>query len=459
VEELWDSIVYGCNRKLLRQMSAELHESLVTYSVLFGWVIARAWVWNNAGQAVFDLLPCDPLNVTFEVGPDGLIWVAHKRTRSAESIEREYKKRPSGKNAVVTDYWDTEQNVVYVGSDQVLENPSGLIPFVIHPVGSGPPIGRDDTEMARNHGESIYMANASIYDIKNEIASIALTLAYLQFQPPAAYTSADGMKELEAYPFTPGAEIDLGQLEKVDPIELGHIKEATLFLWSVVDPASQRGSLVNSEYGELGFELSAIAIEKLEAHRDQVFVPRLKALTATYRDIVHLLVDQFVALDLDAQLGERGDLKGFDPGEYKEDFSVKFGMSTISPEKKVANYSMARAAEGLLDKDTIRREVLGVANPEEVEAKLLDDQITEMVPSIKLSRHYDWLAQRIKETSGDERKSLEREQKLIELALIPAGAQEKGKEIPSTEAPQLMTAESQVQRESMRRQGLTREVT
>lgn len=469
VEQLWDAIVYDCNRKLGAQQFAELHESLVTYSVLYGWIIARAWVWNNAGQAEFDILPCDPLNVSFEVGDEGLLWVANKRTRSADSIERRYKMRPSGKLAVVTDYWDSEQNVVYVDTKKVLEESSGLIPFVIHPVGLRPPIGRDAAEMVKCHGESVYFANESMYDTKNELASIALTLAYLEFQPPAAFVSPDGLKELAEYPFIPAAISQLAAGEKLDPIELGHIKDAALFLWSVVDPAAQRGSLVNSEYGEVRFEFSAIAIEKLEAHRDQVFVPHLKALTATDRDIAHLLIDQFVALGLDAQLGERGDLMRFKPSDYNKDFSVKFGMSTVSPEKRVANYSIARAAEGLLDSDTILREILGVASPEEIEAKLLGDQIMAMVPTIKFSRYYDYLAQCIKEASGDEKKSLEREQKLIQIALMQMGAMPEEKEqgkvgeetvgMPAAEAelPPLMTAEEQIQRETMRRQGLTRE--
>ena len=351
-----------------------------------------------------------------------------------------------------------------MGETKVKEEECSIIPFVIHPVGSRAPLGRDAKERTKYHGESVFSSNRHMYDARNEAVTIARSLAYLTFRPPGGYGSDTGTTLPEEYPYDPETMTAMGLTDKWIDLNLGSIKESLLFEWSVVDPASQRGSLVYSEYGELGFELSAIAIEKLEAHRDQVFVPRLKTLTAVYRDLAHLLFDQFVELGLPTELGDRGEKVSYKPSDFKQEFNVKFGMSTVSNEKKIASYSIAGAATGKLSEDTILRDILEVEKPEEEGEKLLDDRILMMVPEIRLSRHYVALERRIEESSdAEEKKSLEREQKLIELKLaqmgaVPGQAPDKT-EAPETEVkmPQLMTAESQIERESMGRKGFERE--
>lgn len=489
IEELWSALVYETDRSLERRDLDPMHFTFVSDSVLRGWVASRNTVWNDNGKVRLDILPCDPRYLTWETGRDGLLWAASSRLVGRAEADRDYGYAGNAELVAIHDFHNDKVNVIYVDRKAVDERPNhyGYPPFVIKPVVLLPKRGRVTTqsmqggalhssgvtsEILTTHGESIYSANRHIADVKNAVATITHTLGYRAFRPPYAFTTLDGTKRLAESPYSDGAEIDLAENERIDNVLMGELRQDTSFLWGIVDPAYQRGGLVYTEWGDLPFSgMSALLVEKLETQRDQIFNPRIKTLAALYRDTFHMVIDQFANGGISAELWtSTGRKLQFSPGDLKGDFQVKFGITVVSPDKDIANLSRAGAATRFLSADTIRRDILKVPNPEEEAAKLRDDKIRAMVPEIDLFDRVRDLTQQSKEVSGDEKKALLAERELIKskLALITAQTQAaatgNGKEPKGAEGEEgevtlpLMSADERLDRESLRRKGVKRQV-
>lgn len=468
IEEWWKDVVYTNDQRRMRLHQQPLHLTSCSDVALRGWIARRALVWHKEGkEAIFDILPCDPRYVSFEMGDEGLLMAAYRSEQSAEYVTRKYGVTTKSETVSMIDAWDDEVNEVYVEGKLVQQepNPYGYPPFVIYPVQLIPPRGRNTDETIKYYGDSIYGPGRDVADKKNAIASIALTLAYRDFRSPLAL-KGDG-KMIDESPYQDGIVMSLDKEESLEPIPYGDLRAAVGFVWNIIDNASQRGAFVYSEWGDIPFELSAIAIEKLEGHRDQVFIPRIQAINLANRETAHMLLEQFKMYNLPARLGRSGG-HVYKPSDFKHDFTITFHMSTTSPEKSIANYSVANAASSHISSDTILRDILQVENPEQENVKVREEKVTAMVPHLELVRRYQDIVREIKKTKDpDVKRGLALEAKLIEAALAGFAGEEEGgggelpggskaQAMPSAEVPgpQSMTAEQQIEREEMRRQGV-----
>lgn len=430
IELLWKAVLYDNDVRLGRKLMLPLHRANSAYASIFGWIVDRATVYEKDGRVIFDILPCDPQYVSFEVGDEWFEWVAYRMVRSKALIEQQYGVVVSGKEGKVVDFWDGRVNEIYIDAKKVdeRENKFGKPPFSIQSVGLMPEIGRDAEEATKNYGESLYSANRKMWDYKNEIASIAMSIAHLEYRPPTAIKSEGGLKEFEESPFEEAATSSLDVTEGFEKIPIGLADKAALFLWGIIDPASQRGGLAYTEWGTIPFELSNLAIESLREGRDQIFIPRIKALVAVYRDVAHMLFDQFIELNRPAKMGDRGNRVTFKPSEFMRDFSIRFGITTVQPERDITSWSVAAGAERLFDDETILREIIKVDNPTEVMAKKREQELERAIPELAIFKALQAKKKEHNETEDEEEREAIKftidllETKLLQLATPPPEA-------------------------------------
>jgi len=243
-----------------------------------------------------------------------------------------------------------------------------------------------DTDSLEHQGESIFALNRGLYPEMNKTASILQTLNMMTFKPPLQWESQAGVgAELpDKPPYGAGAVTPVDPGMGFKPFPLADIQNATRLFYSMLDGRLQRGALPAVDYGNLSFPLSAVAISRLTESRDQIFVPRLQALSMFYQALSRMVIKQYIALGMSGDIGEEGHKRTFETGKLEGEYTIKCTYEAISSEQNIANYSIAGAARGFVSDDTIRRDILKLENPDEEQQKILSGQADKLVPTLAL---------------------------------------------------------------------------
>ena len=392
IERFIQAMFYEADELLYQKMLDPLHEFSSFSAAIRGWPTARVEVYRDEESNVkFDILPMDPRYHVWESGPKGLLWSAYKTSRSRESVEDEYgavdlpAHHPPGADVVLTDVWTPDENIIYVSDRQIhrRDNPFGYVPVIIEPVRLRGLVGGPHDDRLKKYGDSIFAADRGLYADQNAVATILQTLNILSFRPPLGMQIEPGAEMPEEYPAEPGTVTEVAEGEAIKEFPTGDVRRSAPLFYSIINGCIQRGSLVYTEYGNLQFTLSAVAIERLEQHRDQVFVPRLKALQRLYQRSAMMALEQFIKLDEEVEIGQYGEEIALAPKDLKKhQLRINCRLATKSPEKTIASYSVAQGAREFLSGDTVRREVLGLEDPSGEEAKILDELSAQLSPQI-----------------------------------------------------------------------------
>jgi len=465
IEAFWYLAEDRADRRLAKKMMMPVRPTNVFHACVSGWVGSRVWVWEDEnGELVCDLLPLDPLFLTWQVGRDGLLWAAYKTMRGRELIEQEYGISITEKEAEITDLWNNEANVVLLSGETVkeVENPFGEVPFVIKPVALTPMVGTSlgDTSAFTNYGESIFSAMRNQEAEYNKFLSILQSLNAQHFRKPKGYRSQDGKKLPPPDADAAGAKTAMGPSEEWVDVPIGEVKESASLFYSIISGERQRSMLPYNDWGEVPFELSDLALARLERQRDQVVLPRKQTLTEAYSEMAMMMLRQFQkggfgAVKLDVK-GEEIDFRL--PGELPADLNIEFHLETVSPEKDISNYSVAAAAKNVgVPQDIIMRNILRIDDPQAARDKALEEWAVEAVPALKLYRAGRMFSQRAEELKGDEGKEKEIEAELIfQFIEEQFGAQvgegderERPSEVPGQTPTEVKSLKSQMRRKGM----------
>lgn len=433
IEQFLNGAIRSANERNARKLLTTIHNYCTSTTVLQGWAGVRVVLWQSGGDLIFDVLPLDMRNVTYEVGSDGLMWAAYKTKRSKAAIEADYKYEIKGKTAEVIDFWSVDAHAVLVDKEPVVDEANSIgVPFVIHPVVIAPLFGDKGTKY---YGDSIYSANRGLYNEANKQMTILQTHNSLTFRTPMAVLTDEGDKLPDQYPYQAGAMMALKKGEGFAPIPIGDISRSAPFAYAVLNKAVQLGGLPYSEYGTLDFPLSAIAIEKLEGHRDQVFLPRLQTLSLIYRDMSRMMIKQFIEGGVKAELGEEGEEIEYKPQDVdKGKFKIAFKMNTTSPEKNVSNYTIAAAAKNIgMSTDTIFRDILGLENPTEAQDKVLEEMAGQLIPAVQLYNIGMMFLRQAEDLEGDEKKAMNTRAQIVLSMMSQVLQQQMGQGQPGQE--------------------------
>lgn len=323
-----------------------------------------------------DVLPLDTRFFIPNMGVRGMKWGAYITARSKESIKDEYNKDIVDDNAEVVDLWLPKKNHIFISEkeEKTQKNPYGYPPFVVAQAATGSWLA--DSDAYPHRGESIFWPNRGLFPEMYRTASIFQTLNVGSFAGAIQYESAAGVRAKKPkkppwgiYSVTP---VEKGAGYK--PIPMVDIKAASRLFYAILYTRIQQGGLSAIDYGNLTFPLSAVAIARLTASRDQIFLPRIQAKAIFYQQLFKMIIKQYQALGIKAKLGREGFLREYSPSDLEGDYQIKFRFFTESKEQEIANFSVAQAARGFMSEYSIRREILKIPNPEVEDERVAAEQ-------------------------------------------------------------------------------------
>ena len=399
--------LYSVNDEVLEAKTLEDFEfTLDFFATLRGWMMARVLMYKNGGRCVPEIIPIDPRYGAWQVGNQGLDWGSYRISMSPLQINQMFGREEAGeKEKEVLFVWTRDEYCAYLGDQQIqtTSHELGVCPIIVVPTPTHPPsLLSSDANAIKYRGESIYAANREVYAKLNDFASVWATINKMTFLSPIAFLSPQGRRMTET-PFGIGVVISLKDGEKFVPIPTKELSQSAQVLFGQLFAGAQRGSLPNVDYGELSFELSAVAISKLTESRNVVFQPRLKAKSRLLAKAGRLALTQYLGEGYDVkELAEELPDLIVDKKNLNEPFRMTVDYHAISPEQNVANYTIAQAAKtvGLSDR-TIFSEVLMLEDPEG-EIRLREREYAEKeVPEVRLYHYAVCLLEEYERTKDD----------------------------------------------------------
>ncbi len=305
------------DERMQRYGQPSIREQIAFYITLRGWYAGRAMLNKHEDGSTFvDITPFDPLHICYEMDEKGIIWLAHKTKRSPSAIKSTYNvdvepavEGETSAGITVWDYYSREENGVIIvdGDDQSHvgkkltkhnvkdSNGEPCAPVFLGATGPAPwiqdEISGDDT--ARDYGESIFASNREIYDDLNFAMSAYKTLVRRAVRRPYKIVSPDGTTTLDADPWQDGSEVPLPAGTDIKLMDEVTMPIDTNNFVALVSGELQRGGLSNVSYGELPFAISGFAARVLQEGSAHQIEPRVKSITACYKQITEIVTMQY----------------------------------------------------------------------------------------------------------------------------------------------------------------------
>ena len=342
----------------------------------YGWeqigvrgAIGRRYLMRQHGNHFrAEILPFDMRNCVYGVDRFGLNWVAFARVISQEESQLEY--GTNGKFdepfGVEWDFWSRSVERTFVNNQLVGQqpNPLGYPPFVLDLVQAGTYLSTS-WRAIRMNGDSLLGPNRDLYPHWNAINSIMQTMNYLTLSPPTIWKTKGGEKLPEKPPYRMGRQTGLDSEgdEDVAQIDLPDIQASNRNFQAMLGGALQRGALAYTDWGNLQFQLSQVALATLGDAARQVYTPRLFTMARSRKKGAMMMIDQMKRFDLQANIGRVGEKRVYTAADLQGDFTVDYKYFTTIPEETAAAYGLAEMQRPWLAASTIREDTLHLGNP------------------------------------------------------------------------------------------------
>ena len=287
------------------------------------------------------------------------------------------------------DYYSrTENGCIVVGDDEQKRfgkrltkhnvrdmNGNPCAPVFLGAVGPAPwiqdEVSGDDT--ARDYGESIFSANRTLYDDYNFAMSAYKTLVRRAVRRPYKIVSPDGTTTLDTDPWQDGSEVPLPAGTDIRLMEEVTMPLDTGAFVSLISGELQRGGLSNVSYGELPFAISGFAARILQEGSAHQIEPRVKGITACYKQITEIIAMQYETGGFDTVevRGRHNDIASYFNEEIKPAdlegagaIDIKFGVRMPQDEPQLVTMAqmMREGAKPLAPDDWIWENVLQVTD-------------------------------------------------------------------------------------------------
>ena len=387
-----------------------LRRNIAFMACLRGWVALRCLVYVPEGEknTVFDVLSWDPMHVTWEDGPGGLVWAAYQRKATKSQIHAENGYIIEGQDALVTDFWTREKNCILVNNEFIkepMEHMIGHVPVFIGNVGDMPDIQQKDftgqTLRSNNtleyQGESVWSTARDIIEPRNKYISQLMDTAKRSVAGSLVHKSKAGDKKIKGDPYASFQEIVIEEGEEIYPLELPSAPPETAAILGAIDHDWQQSTLPyplaygGTQAAESG---RALAI-RIEATRS-AYSPRTHLLRESYQWLCEEVLGQFAnpkrknkAVELH---GESNEMSFFQvtkkPIDIKEDWIVDVIVEPRLPRDEAEEINMSIAAtrsggsgeQPLMAISSARRDILKLKNPDLEEQRVLAEMGKALPP-------------------------------------------------------------------------------
>jgi len=340
---------------------------------------------DDDGEFAPDIMIWDRRYVSWESGPKGLEWANYRTERGKAQIKQLYGLDVVGDTGKVLDLWTPTDNFIYI--DEVLKDTQphtfGFVPVIIEACPTSAFL-RDEGWIAHD-GESIYATVRDLYEALNQLATVLNTINMRAFQGSLQTQTEDPAKfNLEDSPFDERQLIPLKVGEKIELIPIADIKRATLYLLQLIEQRLQRGSLAATDYGNLNFPLSAVAIKTLSEARNSLLVPLIHAKSMLKSRLSKMLTRQWIDGAFEAYLGQEGEEVSYSPAELEGTYKITYKYFPVTPVENIANYAVADVAREYLDEEKVLEEILHVQDPHAVIMKRRSERADKVIPELDL---------------------------------------------------------------------------
>ena len=387
-----------------------LRRNIAFMACMRGWVALRCLIYVPEGEknTVFDVLSWDPMHVTWEDGPGGLVWAAYQRKATKSQIHAEYGHLIEGEDALVTDFWTREKNCILVNGEFIkepMEHMIGHVPIFIGNVGDMPDIQQKDftgqTLRSSNtlefQGESVWSTARDIINPRNKYISQLMDTAKRSVAGSLIHKSKAGDKKIKGDPYASFQEIVIEEGEEIHPLELPSAPPETAAILGAIDHDWQQSTLPyplaygGTQAAESG---RALAI-RIEATRS-AYSPRTHLLRECYQWLCEEILGQFAnpkRKNKPVELhGESNEMSFFQvtkkPKDIQQDWVVDVIVEPRLPRDEAEEINMSIAAtrsgsggeQPLMAISSARRDILKLKNPDLEEQRVLSEMGKALPP-------------------------------------------------------------------------------
>jgi hypothetical protein len=381
------------DERLSLQMIEPLDFCLSFFAGFRGWIGALPLMYKDGNKFQPTILPIDTRWMLWENGSRGLKWASYRIRMDKAQAEASYKKKIDTRDKFVEIecIWEADTYTVMLvnsGEGEKLASVThgmGFCPVVIVPTPTLPMLinsGVAASDSLRSQGESIFAPVRDLIPKMNEIATVWATINRQQFQSPMVYHGSRDLKAQDIYGF--GVVVQLTDTdEKIEPMLMRDMSPSAQALFMQLFARWERATLSSVNYGQAGDRQSALAIADLKSDRDKVILPRRKAKSRAYQNILKMLSrqvrdDKCYNTDIDDSIEIDAEL-------FRQKFSVKVSFESISPQENVANTQLAiqQVRDLGLPRNFVYRNTLRAGDPEGLIREGKTERIYQLYPELE----------------------------------------------------------------------------
>ena len=390
------------DKRLKAHKQPPLQRQLSHHLSIRGWAVGRVLLRTDfAGRTVVDITPWDIRNVTWELGPQGLMWACNRTWKTMAEIAADHPgfrdfsqtEVDDPKRFLVYDYYDAETNMVFAEGLAIkarTRHGAPEIPVYMGYTGGESPTSTGEWQARLDMvGESIYSDVREIYSTLNFLISIAKQVVAMRRQWPYTIQSTSGEKTLAVNPYLEGAELSLKIGEKIELLQLPELGKDFDSLLAFILGELQRGSLPFSAFGELAFQLSGYAINTLREGIGSVVDPIILAAEDVYQEIADKLCNQY-ATGLYPSISIPGEWDDLAAHHIRGADEVEIKLTAHLPEDMAAQMqvaAMARTPDAggvpILDDTTIHERVLHIEDVQSMKDRVNEQTAERLTASAR----------------------------------------------------------------------------
>ena len=391
IENFIDDNLAQADEQLALKDFPELFAWLCNHVCIRGYIGVR-WITQFVkDKYVIDCLPVDMRYTPFEYGNDGLNWVAHISTRSKARILSQYGIEIAEDDIEVTDFWDSEKNEVWLGTDMAPKFPRphrfGKPPFVI----AKPPAGffLRDKGYIEHEAEDLFYLNRGLYDERSRQMSIEQTLAMDVLFPPYEQETDEPGTPADKPPKT-GETTKVKKGEKHVLLQRGDLTNAFRTGHADIQRDLQMGGVNDIDLGNVSQTVSGVWITEQSEIRNKLIKPRLKALVSMRQQLARMMIDQYIKVSEkgggETLIGDTGRKRKYAASQLgdPDNYAISYELMSQSKKQEIVNLAMFEAARGELPLKVRLTDILKADDPDGIMRELGIEEARRADPAIGL---------------------------------------------------------------------------
>jgi len=216
--------------------------------------------------------------------------------------------------------------------------------------------------------ESVYAPVRDLYDLLNKSASGWFTSNIMSILPALQFISKDGRKsKIPPFGIKTVANLRIGEEYKL--IGLKDVSMSHQAFFGQIMSRIQRATYSNLDYGDLSFQLSALAIKRMEQAKDQLYIPRLRAKIMMEIWTARTLIKQFIdgGYRTKEELSNRAFEMPFKRSDLLPKFQIQVNYFSQSPDENIADATIAQTYKNLgLPEEYIYKQIVKVDDYQQI---------------------------------------------------------------------------------------------